>query len=289
MDLSLRTVLFALLLAAGAGTAACPSGKDDDDDSGEGEGEGEGEQCEPRTCSGTGEQCCPIDDARTACKNLNSSFTDCGGCGDACDSELASTCSAGECICGDGPACDGGQTSTCCPGQPASCVDLQTDDDNCGGCSSSCVAPTSQAAKSDHCLDGECVCGDVGEACEGTLDSTCCADEGGAASCHDIRSDPAHCGECGKACDPTIGNICRVAQCVCGIPEDIAVDAAPCENPDAPDADSLDSCCPDPEFPDDPDYFTCVDLDANFNHCGECGNGCNEGQECVGGECQDKS
>src|SRR3712207_5344018 len=78
------------------------------------------------------------------------------------------------------------QNKPCPPGQGCcnrTCVDLQSDPNNCGSCGNSCGA-------SDKCQQGECVivlCTQPGKKyCNG--------------SCIDVQSDPNNCGSCGNSC-----------------------------------------------------------------------------------------
>jgi hypothetical protein len=286
--------LLVLLLAA----AGCPSSDDDDDTIG-GEGEGEGEVCDARTCDGVGQQCCDTTTG-SACVNTTSNFNHCGECGSQCDQLAANLCADGGCACGESEACDGTEESTCCPfgGRPAECVDTLSNAEACGGCNNNCIAPGTPEKQSDRCLDGGCVCGDAGEACDGNLSSTCCPDEGGGSSCHNIQTDPENCGGCSLAdrdeddphvrddgildehhrCDAEVANICRLAACVCGIPEDIGVEPAACGGGPA-------STCCAPANPADADLAVCANLETDELHCGECNNPCAEGENCTGGEC----
>jgi hypothetical protein len=103
------------------------------------------------------------------CVDLETTPTDCGSCGHAC--EIGGVCKTGMCgctgnlMCGGPPTC----TQTMGPGDPA----------NCGACGKICD-PT------EFCTDGACVCRFPYKLCGGT--------------CVDITSDPANCGACGTAC-----------------------------------------------------------------------------------------
>lgn len=282
-----------LVLAMLLAVAGCPSS--DDDDSGEGEGEGEGEVCDPRRCEG---ECCETDTG-TACVITTNNFNHCGECGNQCDLLAASLCAAGGCECGEeGAACDGTEESTCCA--RVGCVNTLTDAETCGNCNTSCIAPGIPEKQSDRCLDGGCVCGDAGEACDGNLPSTCCPDEGGGSSCHDILNEPENCGGCSLAdrdedevlgyvrgdgildehhrCDAEVANMCRLAACVCGVPEDIGVEPAACAGGRA-------STCCAPANPADADLAVCANLDSDELHCGQCNNPCAKGENCTGGAC----
>lgn len=72
------------------------------------------------------------------------------------------------------------------------CIDIQTDIDNCGACGNACGRGTA-------CVDGECLCFMSGR--------TWC----GAGSCVDIQNDAKNCGECGNVCPAA--NYCDKGEC----------------------------------------------------------------------------
>lgn len=80
--------------------------------------------------------------------------------------------------------------SECAPGQTicaGSCVDVQTDNFNCGGCGKSCGS--GEVCSSGACGDNPCPAGE-----------TLCA-----GACVDTYSDPNNCGKCGNKCGPNEG------------------------------------------------------------------------------------
>jgi hypothetical protein len=132
------------------------------------------------------------------CVSLASDVDHCGACDIVC--LPGQTCTAGECelielgcncdeareLCVDG-ACE------CRPGLSAcgaSCVDVRSDVDHCGGCGQPCAG---------FCVDGECE-----EECE--EGKTLCG-----TACVDLDSDPLHCEECGETCDPN--EVCVSGKC----------------------------------------------------------------------------
>ncbi len=135
------------------------------------------------------------------------------------------------CTCGSNQRCIG--SLGCCNG---SCIDIQTDTNNCGGCGSQCSAYTSNA-----CVDGTCACGS-GTECQGGR--RCCTN-----GCKDTSSDVYNCGSCGNACG--VGLTCSGGQCFCG--------STPCVFGE--------SCCGD--------YCANLTTDpTNCGECGnDCGNG----------------
>lgn len=177
-------------------------------------------------------------------------------------------------------ACD--PVLSCCTG---SCVDLQTDANNCGKCGKSCAAPANGAS---NCVDGACLifcdpgfvdCGDVcvdtsadsdncgscgakcrnGESCLSGICQTCApglTECGGV--CADLTTDLNNCGKCGADCAaPTGGS----AACVAG---SCAIQCDP----------SLTDC-----------DGACADLITDPSNCGGCGIECGNGQACIGGIC----
>jgi hypothetical protein len=86
-----------------------------------------------------------------------------------------------------GQSCGDGQT--CCAGF---CVDLSTDESNCGSCGHACLT-------GELCLGGKCV-----SQCRAGL--TFCG-----ADCVDVLTDAANCGGCGRACPA--GQACCQGAC----------------------------------------------------------------------------
>ena len=71
------------------------------------------------------------------------------------------------------------------------CVDLDSDKENCGACGDACPA-------NQICEDASCVC---------EPELTQCGEE-----CVDLDSDPDHCGGCDEACP--VGEFCTARQCL---------------------------------------------------------------------------
>jgi hypothetical protein len=140
----------------------------------------------------------------------DSSFSNCNGCGIACDMTRSSACSipgggmtgAPRCMCGVYDACGAGQT--CVRDAMTSefvCVNTMTDPNNCGMVGRRC-------AMGESCMAGMCVCGSTGGAC--ATGESCCA-----GACVDTSGDdPANCGGCGTTCAG--GTSCQSGMCVCG-------------------------------------------------------------------------
>lgn len=120
--------------------------------------------CVPIAC-GVGESCC-----NGQCIDLATDSANCGGCGNACSQFGPNhVCVSGQCICphpcgmyccAPEETCLGGTPSICsgCPsGQwpcPDGCVDLATDNNNCGGCGNVCT----NYGPYHECINGGCRC-----------------------------------------------------------------------------------------------------------------------------------
>lgn len=137
--------------------------------------------------AGTGGDCAANElDCSGTCVSPQTDPANCGGCGEVCSA--GESCELGVCVDACAPACDpiveqcvGGECAcrdefTGCGGE---CVDLDSDPQNCGGCSASCDA--------EVCLAGECQ-PDCQEAvdCDG--------------ACVELDQSPLHCGSCDNAC-----------------------------------------------------------------------------------------
>ena len=95
-------------------------------------------------------------------------------------------CRAGYTLCGDSPN--------------AVCLNLQTDSQHCGTCTTACTGNNECKAGSCSCKPGFANCAEGSSGCE-----------------TDLQSDAAHCGACGTACPA--GNECRAGACACGAGE----------------------------------------------------------------------
>jgi hypothetical protein len=116
---------------------------------------------------------------------------------------------------------------------------------HCGRCGNACVV-------GESCMDGACQ-PDMCPAGETRCD----------AACTDTLTDNANCGGCDAACD--IGEMCLAGSCVSS--------CAPAE-----------TLC---MVTDDEGgtMSTCVDTDADTEHCGGCNTPCEAGQACNAGDC----
>ena len=219
-----------------------------------------------------------------------------------------------------GVVCTSGKTE--CTG---TCVDLQTDDANCGACGTACTGGKT-------CQSGSCTCPSGKEDCSGT--------------CVDTQTDPANCGTCANTCSE--GQVCAEGICSADCPEgttectgacvDLQTDLDNCGTcgTECPSINAVAECaagscalksCKDGyddcdeniangcEAPLNTDencgicgtactggkacmagscvcptgrtecYGTCVDLQSDVANCGVCGTACPEGQVCVEGKC----
>jgi stigma-specific protein Stig1 len=162
-----------------------------------------GEGCVEGECVDT---CGELDACGDACVDLQSDPANCGGCDSWCDA--AQSCVAAECVSSCAGGCD--SEEQCIAGVcecrvgfvecaddddegEIDCVDLQTDDRNCGECERRC--------DDLPCGAGECQPAD----CPGFPDR--CED-----SCTDVRIDPLNCGECDNECHPS--QTCVDGECV---------------------------------------------------------------------------
>jgi hypothetical protein len=119
----------------------------------------------------------------SACVDTKTDNTNCGKCGTLCGND------AGAVLGGGTWACLNGTCGITCPMNKTecggACVDMKTDNDNCGSCSNACVAMTEQCTQGLCCKLGQTVCGGA---------------DGGAPVCTDTQFDPMNCGICGKTC-----------------------------------------------------------------------------------------
>ncbi|HLK11928.1 MAG TPA: hypothetical protein VKW76_11145 [Candidatus Binatia bacterium] len=207
----------------------------------------------------------PLDGCET---DLTTDPAHCGKCTVACVGNATTTAS-----------CQGGSCQYSCtdpgPGEVIcgkSCVDVNTDARNCGGCRDVCPP-------GEVCTNGTCACG-------GNL-SLC------GSRCTDLATDPANCSQCGHACPP--GDSCDNGHCSCDAPKkvcsgvcsDLTRDVNNCGQCGhvCPLGDScvLGKCvCPQPKVVCS---GRCVDLNTNNQNCGKCGIVCTPDFVCTSGEC----
>jgi hypothetical protein len=143
--------------------------------------------CHP-TCGGPAQPCCTLSAPCGMGLMCNGATHTCSG---ACGTSGLACCPGGTCaaplVCRAGAcaSCPGGTTAC-----SASCVNLNTDVQNCGRCGNVCGAGL-------VCVGGACQCAPPTVAC-GT-------------SCVDLATDAAHCGSCTNAC--ATGQSCCSSAC----------------------------------------------------------------------------
>lgn len=212
------------------------------------------------------------------------------------------------------PDCPSGQTA--CGG---TCVDLQTDEMNCGVCSGRCPSgatcnagrcecPAGQVSCGSACADlatDAANCGACGVACGiGTCAGGVCQCEGATFCaglqplCRDLLADAASCGTCGRDC-PLANDVCEGGACACPASLPTACSTR-CANTQT-DAANCGACARDCPLENDvcvggacacpsalPDECgtRCVDRQTDEANCGGCGTVCATGATCTAGTCQ---
>lgn len=209
-------------------------------------------------------------------------FTGGGGLGSVDGGDSTGAAATGAGTDPDTPVVCMGSVCAPCPRPLAACtdrcVDIRTDEANCGACHAACVAGQTCVAGACRLVcpagqmecDGACVetsinvkhCGQCSAACatgEACVDGACavvCA--GGQRVCDDrctdTTSDNRHCGRCNRACAG--GLVCSTGEC--------AISCAP----------GLTEC-----------GGRCVNRKTDESHCGKCGRTCDANQACKSGAC----
>ncbi len=206
------------------------------------------------------------------CEDIVSNPWSCGGCGIVCDPDKI--CEAGTCV-----SCPAGKIRC-----GSSCVDLNTDRNNCGTCGNYCYDASSGGTT---CCAGQCTelqtnethCGSCGRTCSasqaciggtcllmpdaGVPDITCRLGQTVCnRMCVSLESDESNCGVCGHACSS--GQVCSDGECL----TDSGCGTA---------CDRGETCC----------NGICVDTSSDFQRCGSCTNQCPYPQTCEEGRCLD--
>ncbi len=222
-------------------------------------------------------------------------WADCdGNPDDGCETDITQPGNCGSCatVCpASDPVCSGsGSSYACVTGCPSStptlcsgsCVDVQNDDSNCGGCGMACQGGEHCVAGACVCTDGQHLCGSpatcvdesvnacgpsclvctapayahpscTGSACQWTCNQgyTPCP-LANPTACDALGSDSNNCGACGNVC--TGGETCQSGACACP-PGEV-------------------SCA-----------GTCVDEAYDRYNCAACGHSC-LGAACIEAKCQ---
>ena len=291
--------------------------------------------CAPTSCgsSPVGTLCAALDPAgfphagsccSSGCTNTQIDSENCGACGVVC--EAGGICVSG--ICQPPSTCQDQVDNSPClfaPGQPGaccsgSCIDIETDDSNCGACNLYCAPGTTCAWTAEgtgqcelagapqgcslsypcpaaegcnpagDCVPNSCTGLSGGTACylAATLgaNSYCC---GG--TCVDVASDSTNCDYCGVACPS--GSTCASGQCVspgtstvvpcgpsAGCPAGTECVNQTCLPRSCSGLSTGDGCAYGVGYPGECCSGTCASTDQDPNNCGACG------VVCDGGICQ---
>lgn len=161
------------------------------------------------------------------------------------------------------------------------CVDLASDEDNCGTCDNTC--DPGQTCGSGDC-GGEVSCP------PGYVDCGLMMTE-----CRDVSGDPENCGDCGASCEDM--EYCQDGACICrpgfmdcgGSCVNILSDTENCGGCGSRCADVCvgGSCMTEGDCTLDVCDSACVDTETDVRHCGWCGHDCDRDQICISGRCQD--
>ena len=180
-----------------------------------------------------------------------------------------------------------GDASTCpapktvCAG---ACVDLNTNNENCGACGKACGETTA-------CVGGTCTA--VG--C--TSDQVACPD----GTCADLLTDPNHCGDCDTKCgldSSGVAKLCVDAKCTLDCSKKTDCGGATCVDLNTDDANcgacghacatgqkcAMGTCVTCPAT-GTICGTTCVDTTTDVKNCGACGTTCKSDELCIASVC----
>ncbi|HTB58830.1 MAG TPA: glycosyl hydrolase family 8, partial [Polyangia bacterium] len=171
----------------------------------------------------------------------------------------------------------GGTGSPCVSGQmqcgTTSCLNLQSDNQNCGTCGQVCGSGST-------CTAGSCVCTGGFVSCGGTC----------------VQSSPDHCGASCTACPS--GDVCdstgtcsstctsgtKCMDGTCSGPAN-AADCGTCGNACGSGSSCVSGICGCTVSGQQLCSGSCIDTTSNAGNCGSCGHACASGQTCTNGTC----
>jgi hypothetical protein len=199
-----------------------------------------------KRCDNNGDCCAHAECRGGECK-CRSGWKDCGN--GTCVNRDTDEDNCGAC----GTVCAAGEA--CCAG---TCADLQADAANCGECDNAC-------GDTEACIGGACVVTRPVDGCSPICLGTCCD-----GNCVDLVQDPANCGACGHVCPSSDGRplVCESGRCV--LCRSRVICGRVC-------CATGKSCCDG----------ACLDLDDDPTNCGACGRACGDTEVCRNGLCTD--
>lgn len=275
-------------------------------------------------CSDKGEACgnltcCPKYPGALnfSCKDIANDNDNCGGCGVPC--YPGKQCHMGYCMdiahksCSENNACTA--PDICCRDFTKDtptfrCLDIRSDDKNCGGCDVNC-AQSSTAGPFSHCCDGICIdfetddrhCGGCRRPCDGEkkcVAGSCECPAGKtdcSGTCVDLQKDFHHCGTCGNRCGSE--HSCVAGNCECpagktdcsGICVDLQNDSQNCATCGRACTGGMTCVARNCECPSPGESWCqggCRNMKTDVDNCGICGRKCAAGAKCENGQCVPK-
>jgi len=143
------------------------------------------------------------------CVDTKTDTSNCGKCGTVCGTD------AGTIMGGGMWTCTMGSCTIQCPSPKVecdgACVDVKTDNDNCGMCNNPCMAMTEQCMQGMCCKVGQSVCNNM---------------------CTDTMGDPMNCGMCGKMCPVNMPS-CSNGMCTTSVTVEIFPPTGSLQDPGA--------------------------------------------------------